>query len=121
MSVALQVFEVGEDLFGARYLGRRAANFNGIRPQVDSDLEAGFHQMQVFVTGTKEGLDIRADLDIFLQSDLGVTPWRSPGARGLSPEFLVSRDGIKLAARLVRRVGVQRVVRVRRVERSHRG
>src|SRR5207244_3711057 len=57
-----QVFEVGKDLLRAGDVLRRAIYADGIRIHVDGDVQAVFHDVQIFVAGAEQGLYVWGDL-----------------------------------------------------------
>ena len=66
----LQAFVVGEDLLGASHVAGRAFEFDGIRPQVDGDVEAVFEQAHIFVPRSKQRLDVGAYPDALFHACL---------------------------------------------------
>ena len=66
VSVAQQVLIVGKHLLDPADVAGRAGDLDGVGAQVDGDIQTIFQQAQVFVAGTKQGFDIRADFNVLL-------------------------------------------------------
>ena len=66
VSRAEQVFIDYEHLLRPSHVARRSLNLDGIGPQGDGDIQAIFQQAQVFVSGAKQGFDIRGYFNILL-------------------------------------------------------
>src|SRR5580693_6100160 len=64
------MFVIGEDLLGAFDSTGGPVKFDGIRAQVDGDVQAVFEDVQVLVPGAEQGLNMRSDFDTFLHSVL---------------------------------------------------
>jgi hypothetical protein len=63
---AQQVAIIGKHLLRARHVRSSALNDHGISFQIDGDVKTVFDEVQVLVTGTKEGFDMGGDLEILL-------------------------------------------------------
>ena len=59
------------------FVTRRALQVDGIRPQIDADVEAIFQQAHILVPRPKERFDVGADPDAFLHACV-VLSWRVP-------------------------------------------
>ena len=81
-SGTLQAFVIGENLFRAGHVARSAFQFNGIRSQIDFDVEVVFQEADIFVPRAKECFDVGADPDAFLHACAfsGVYPGVGPRA-----------------------------------------
>ncbi len=67
-SRALQAFVIGKHLLGARHVARRALQFNGVRPQVNGDVQTIFQHAHILVARAKQSLDVGTNPDAFLHS-----------------------------------------------------
>ena len=66
MAVAQQVLVIGKNLLGAANVDGSTDDFDGFGAQVDGDVQTIFQQAQVFVSGAKQGCDIRAYFNVLL-------------------------------------------------------
>ena len=66
ISGALQVVVVREELLSPGDVSSRPFQFDGVRAQIDSDIQAVFQHVQVLVARAEQGFYVRADLNIFL-------------------------------------------------------
>ena len=60
-----QRVEIGEDLRDSAYRSLVARNVNGIRAQIDGDMEPVFEESEVFVASPIERLDPRGNFNLF--------------------------------------------------------
>src|SRR6185369_2736591 len=81
----LKLLIVGKYLLGACHIFSFAFQVNGVGTQVDGDVQAVFQDMQVFIPGAEQGLDIRADLDTFLHFRKWTRLLRSANSRNYLP------------------------------------
>ena len=66
MAVTQQMLVIGENLLGAGNVAGSSIDLDRVGAHGDGYVQPIFEQSQVFVTGAKEGFDIRADLDLGL-------------------------------------------------------
>src|ERR1700751_507673 len=66
MAVTQQMLVIGKNLLGAGDVTGCSVDLDRVGAHGDGYVQPIFEQSQIFVTGAKEGFDIRADLDLGL-------------------------------------------------------
>ncbi len=82
---ALQALVVGENLLGASHVVGRAFEFDGVRPQIDGDVEPVFQQAHILVPRAEQRLDVGTNPDAFLHSICLTNPCRDIRSAAVRP------------------------------------
>ncbi len=77
VSGALQMVVVGKDLLGPGDVAGRAFQIDGIRSQVNIDVQAVFQQAQILVARAEQSLDVGTDFNALLHSEFGASSSRA--------------------------------------------
>src|SRR5450631_4513905 len=76
MSRSVKLLEIREDLLRAGYISRGTFNLEGVRTQINVDIQAVFKHSQILIPRAEESLDVRANRNTFLHSVLAHPPSR---------------------------------------------
>ena len=103
------MFVVGEQLFSAGYVARRAFQFNAVGAQVDVDVQAVFEHMEIFIAGAEQSLDVTCEFNIFFHSELCRRLQQlGPGSLVVSYDVDVSYGDVDVVYRRIRANPCQR-------------